>query len=1216
MTPPPPAQFAHLRVSSVFSMKYAVCGVEGIVRAAADHGHPVVGLVDRDGVAGVVRFLRACRDTGVEAVVGVDLAVEPVCQPSHRTARPRATGTPAVTDGGDAGDVLPRVVVLALGARGWAALCRLVTKAHTRPGDTGSAPAVSVADICEEAAGGGVAILLGQASEVAHHIMRRRGDLAHAALRPWRQVPRGSLFIEVVTHGVEPASTPVLGRPDYSTRAARMLLGFADDAGVPAVLSNAVRYLRREDAPVADVLDAVRRLEVMSQAAATTGQAFYASSAQMRARAHLICEGSGTTVDTLIGRTVELAMRCRVSAADIGMGVPRPPEVFGPDAHTELMRRCWHRFDGYAAGISRMQPDYGVPKPGLAQARERLQQELGTIEGLGFAGYFLTVASIVDLIKERGIRVSARGSGAGSLVNHLLGISAVDPLQHGLLMERFLSPLRTGLPDIDIDVESARRLEVYDLIFERFSGARTACVSMTDTYRVRQAIRDAGRALGLPSGEVAACASAFPHIRARDMRAALRDLPELRNSSISRLFGQPRWQMLIECVERLDGLPRHRAMHPCGIILSDDVLLDRTPVEPSRQGYQMSQFDKDDVEDMGFLKLDVLGVRMQSAMAHAVAEVARVGGGAIDLEQVPRDDPETFDLISSTRTLGCFQIESPGQRELIGKFSPASMGDLIIDISLFRPGPVKSDMVTPFLQARQGDRLPDYIHPSLRPVLAQTHGVVVFHEQVIRIIAVMTGCSLAHADEVRRGLGSIAGQDGSREWFYRGAQARGYPLDVIERVWEVLRAFASFGFCKAHAAAFAVPTYQSAWLKRHHPAAFFAGVLTHDPGMYPKRLIVSDARAFDVPVLPVDINASDDVYRVQPGAQGGWAVRLPLTAVAGISDAEVVSTIANRPYRDVVDVLYRSGLSRPSLESLIEVGACDSMQQHGLEVAGTETDGTTQRATRRDLLLEVARHKPSRRARNQVRAVREGTLFADAASLSAPRFHGLPEMTAREQVGAEMSVLSMDVSAHIVSFHAPFLAAVKATRSPHLLRCRSQQEVLVAGVKVAVQTPPVRSGRRVVFLTLDDGAGPVDLTFFEDAQRDYASTVFGSWLLLVRGHVRRTGARGLSIRATGCWDLMQMERVWRDGGVAAVRSAMLSAAGGAADSTPDDGPDGSSGVAGVIAAVDDAAAGLAQSRSVRPVLVHPSGFRQSPYADVRPSGSHPSAQRYDGLGSL
>src|SRR3712207_5184181 len=517
--------------------------------------------------------------------------------------------------------------------------------------------------------------------------------------------------------------------------------------------------------------------------------------------------------------------------------------------------------------VLRARCEAGMGRRGMApseRVRQRLDEELAVIDQLGYPSYFLTVADVVDLIKSLRVRAAARGSGAGSLVTYLLGISDVDPIRYGLLMERFLSPLRHQLPDVDIDVESARRMEVYDAVLDRFGAHRVSCISMMDTYRVRHAIRDVGAALGMPLAEIDAVAKAFPHIRANQVHAALRDLPELRASRMGsrRTGGTGDLDLLFDLVARLDGLPRHIALHPCGVLLSDATLLDRTPVENSYLGYPMSQFDKDDVEELGLLKLDLLGIRMQSAIAHALDEVARVDGETVDIDAVPRDDPTTFELIQSTRTLGMFQIESPGQRELVGKFGPRTFEDVIIDISLFRPGPVKSDMVTPFLLARNGWRDPVYPHDDLAPYLRETAGVVVFHEQVLQIVARMTGCDLAQADEARRALGDRELHPEVRAWFMPEALQR-YPVEVVERAWEVLVAFGSFGFCKAHAAAFALPTYQSAWLKTHHPAAFLAGVLTHDPGMYPKRLILDDARNFGIRVLGLDVNASTGSYRVE-----------------------------------------------------------------------------------------------------------------------------------------------------------------------------------------------------------------------------------------------------------------------------------------------------------------------------------------------------------------
>ena len=417
-------------------------------------------------------------------------------------------------------------------------------------------------------------------------------------------------------------------------------------------------------------------------------------------------------------------------------------------------------------------------------AKDRLDRELDIIVRTGTASYFLTVADIADRIKARGIRCAIRGSGAGSFVNHLLGISAIDPLEHGLLMERFLSPVRATLPDIDLDVESARRLDAYRVIFDRYGAERAACVSMMETYRARSAIRAVAAAMSLPPDEIGRIAKAFPHIRARHITGALEDLPELASSNLS----APQFATVFQIAERLDGLPRHVAMHPCGILLSDATLLDRTAVQRSSEGFALSHLDKDDAEIAGVIKLDVLGVRMQSAMAYTIAEIARtsdpsreVASEALDLDKIPRDDEPTYAMIKEARTLGCFQIESPGQRELVRKLAPETVSDLIVDISLFRPGPVSSDMISPFLKARHGLEQPAFPHPDLREALAETGGVVVFHEQVLRILDVMTGCGLAEADLVRRHLSKDEGPRRTKPWFRAAARRRGYDEATIDQ---------------------------------------------------------------------------------------------------------------------------------------------------------------------------------------------------------------------------------------------------------------------------------------------------------------------------------------------------------------------------------------------------------------------------------------------------
>jgi error-prone DNA polymerase len=505
---------------------------------------------------------------------------------------------------------------------------------------------------------------------------------------------------------------------------------------------------------------------------------------------------------------------------------------------------------------------------------------------------------------------------------------------------------------------------------------------------------------------------------------------------------------------------------------------------------------------------------MQSTLAYAVSEIEKIEEKKIDIDAISLEDGATYQLIQSTRTLGIFQIESPGQRELVGKLNPRTFSDLIIDISLFRPGPVKSDMIAPFLNSRHGFTAADVLHPDLAPILQETEGVVVFHEQVISMIATMTGVSLASADEKRRSLGDKQGQQEVCDWFFPAATQKGYPLDVVTKVWEILRAFASFGFCKAHAAAFALPTYQSAWLKTHYPAEFIAGVLTHDPGMYPRRLILDEARQMGITLAPLDVNKSDASYRVE-SHEGKKSIRIALSSIAGISDHEIASIIHGRPYLDMADFVARSGSSTPITESLILTGGFDEL--HSLDNG---------KINHRDLLLHLNDIDKSHSAKSSKKGASGAQMtfgFTPPALISS----GLPDITVNERVRHEVERLGMDITHHMLEFYAPFLNAIGAVRSCDLLTQRSGADVLVAGVKVALQTPPIRSGRRVIFLTLDDGYGCSDSTFFSDVQSSSAALLYSTSLILVRGVTRRTGDRGISIRATEAWGLREAYDKWQ-----------------------------------------------------------------------------------------
>ncbi|MFD9073101.1 DNA polymerase III subunit alpha [Streptomyces lasiicapitis] len=1135
--------FTHLHTVSGFSLRYGASHPERLAERASERGMDALALTDRDTLAGTVRFAKACEKAGVRPLFGAELAVDdPPVAPDRdgqgeRSARRRAP----VRGGAFIDESTPRVTFLARdGATAWAELCRLVSAAHR----SGGGPPVLPWEDCR---GDGLTVLLGPASDVGRALVAGRPDRAARLLAPWRERYGDALRLEAVWHGRT-------GTGPGSLRLAARTVGFAAEQRLRPVLTNAVRYADPGQGPVADVLDAARRLVPIDPSRRLdSGERWLKDEAAMLGAAERVVEAAGFRRDTayrLLEQTRATAAECLVDPRDdIGIGSVRFPEPGLVGAGRRTAQRVLA--SRAAAGMALRGYDRG---PDARVYWERVHHELDIIAHHGYASYFLTVAQVVDDVRDLGIRVAARGSGAGSLVNHLLGIAHADPVEHGLLMERFLSTRRPVLPDIDIDVESARRLEVYRAIIGRFGEERVATVAMPETYRVRHAIRDVGAALSMDPADIDRIAKAFPHIRARAARAAMEELPELREVAADAEKHGRLWEL----VEGLDALPRGVAMHPCGVLLSDASLLRRTPVMPtSGEGLPMSQFDKEDVEDLGLLKLDVLGVRMQSAMAHAAAEVERATGTPLDLDAIPQGDSSTYRLIRSAETLGCFQIESPGQRDLVGRLQPGTFHDLVVDISLFRPGPVAADMVRPFIEARHGRAPIRYPHPDLAEPLKETYGVVVFHEQIIDIVHLMTGCGRDEADRVRRGLSDPESQGRIRVWFAQAAAAKGYSAETIARTWEIVEAFGSYGFCKAHAVAFAVPTYQSAWLKAHHPAAFYAGLLTHDPGMYPKRLLLADARRRGVPVLPLDVNRSAVAHRIELESESGkWGVRLALSDVHGISEAEAARVAAGQPYASLLDFWERARPSRPLAARLAQVGALDAFG-----------------ANRRDLQLHLTElQRGARGGRGPQLPLSGGRQTASA---------GLPDLDDAERLSAELGVLSMDASRNLMDDHHAFLGELGVVSARRLRAARHGDTVLVAGAKAATQTPPIRSGKRVIFSTLDDGTGLVDLAFFDDSHDACAHTVFHSWLLLVRGVVQRRGPRSVSVVGSAAWNLAELVELRREGGLDAVAPRLAE---------PGEAPAGAAPVNG---------------RRIR----METGYEMHPWADLQPPGERAATGR-------
>jgi error-prone DNA polymerase len=1058
--------YVHLDVRSAFSLKEGAFVPEHLAQLAKALGMPAVALTDRDGLYGAARFVSACEKEGIRPILGTSL-----------TIRERGADAP--------------VVLLAQDDRGYANLCRLITDAHML-GERGD-PSVTPIQVCAHAAG--LIAIAGPRSHAGREAIHGRIDAAADVLAPFREAFGPDRLFVGVEHRMERDSGAEI----------RSMLRLADRLEVRGVATNPIRYLVPEDAFLADALECMRELVPLAQnhVSRRNAEGWLKPAEAMRL---LFAERPD-----LCDATLEIADACRFDLGLKEIHFPDFPTPAGRSADAVLAERCW-------AGVY----DRGVTDD--ERLRDRLHHELSMIRRMGYAAYFLTVADIVADIRALGIHVACRGSAAGSLVCYLLRISDVDALRHDLSFERFLNPMREELPDIDVDVESARREDVYDMVLSRHGDDRTGCVAMIDTYRARSAVREVGKALGLPEVEVGLVAKSFPHISARNIREAMAKLPELEGINLP----MAQLEHLFRVAERLDGFPRHIALHPCGIVLSSHDLVDRVPLERSANGHRMIQADKDDVELLGYLKLDVLGVRMLSSMRHATDEIARTLGEKIDLDRIPLDDEQTFEMIRASDTLGCFQIESPGQRELLQKLQPSRWEDLIVDISLFRPGPVKSDMVSPYLRRRSGLEPARYLHPDLCGALRETFGVIVYHEQVMRTLSALAGWTPTYADHVRRHLDDEAMLPGFRERFVRGATRRGLDREVAVKTWDAVVEFASFGFCKAHAAAFAVPTYRSAWLKAHYPAHFLAGILTHDPGMYPRRALLDDARRRGIPILPLDANASEPEYIAEETGAGEWGIRLALQDVHGISDAEVRSVLmarAERPFTSVEDFLRRTTVARPVVEALAHAGAFDTLRQTNRR--GHLFEAITREAQREgdQLKLDLLATMDGDRS---MTVASTGVASTGVASIGVAGF-AFRDYTDAEVVRAELEVLGLDATRHIATFYEPLFRDLGVTSAEDVWRCRADEWVMIAGVKVASQTPAIRSGQRIIFLTLDDGTGPLEVTVFESVQPKVAKTVFHAFAMAVWGQVRRTGVKGVSVVAEDVWDLTALHRARGEG---------------------------------------------------------------------------------------
>jgi len=1090
--------YAELHAHSSFSFLDGASQPEELVAEAGRLGLSALALTDHDGLYGAVRFAQAARSIGLPTVFGAELslAVEgehgrPVLDVPTHVPDPRSS----------------HVVVLARGPSGYARLSHAIGMAHLAGGEKGR-PHYTLESLAQ--AGGGEFLILTGC---------RKGPLRRALAMPDAArgfaAARAELDRLVALFGRDNVAVEITDTADpHDSEIIDALANVAFDARVALVATTNAHYASPRDADLAGALAAIRSRSSLddmdgwlpggpTQHLRSAGEMMY------RHRRHT---GAVTTA-------ARLAAEC---AFDLAVVAPQLPPYPVPPGHTEA---SWLRELTYRGARERYGPPHQEAVPG---AWRQIEHELAVIEALNFPGYFLIVHDIVSFCRRSGILSQGRGSAANSAVCYALGVTAVDAVRHGLLFERFLAAERDGPPDIDVDIESDRREEVIQYVFARYGRINAAMVANVIQYRPRSAVRDAARALGYGAGQQDAWSKSID--RWSELRASSSDADQVP-------------EPVLDLAERLMRLPRHLGIHPGGMVLCDRPVIDVCPVEWARMpGRTVLQWDKDDCADAGLVKFDLLGLGMLSALKYAFASVEQLEGLQVGLHSIDQEDERVYDLLCAADTVGVFQVESRAQMATLPRLRPRTFYDIVIEVALIRPGPIQGGSVHPYIARARGREPVTYLHPLLEKSLGKTLGVPLFQEQLMQMAMDCAGFDGSLADQLRRAMGSKRSperMEALRARFMVGAHERGISADVAQQIFDKLKAFADFGFPESHSYSFAYLVYASAWLKVHHPAAFYAGLLAAQPmGFYTPQSLAADARRHGQVVLRPSVNDSEALARVErlhsefaPPSETRpdlaalvqvdrtLAVRMGLAAVRGLGkDAAqaIVDARAQGPFTSLQDMARRirvrrdgfrqahhsasAGPAGESAGSTPEAGAAYVSATHALTAAQWEALATAGAleclgVSRREGLWAaglVAREGPD-------------TLPDLIPGVAAPT---LPGMSAIEEVAADVWAHGVSVERYPTVFVREGLQRSGVLSVADVLVHEAQRRVSVAGIVTHRQRPPTAGG--VTFISLEDETGLVNIICTQAVWKRHQAVVRRAPALVIRGMIERAdGATNL-----------------------------------------------------------------------------------------------------------
>jgi DNA polymerase-3 subunit alpha len=1078
-----PATFIHLHLHTEYSLANGTVRIPSLVSNAAALGMPAVAVTDQGNLFAMVKFYRAAMAAGLKPILGVDLWV----------ADDASTGQPS------------RIVLLCKDRTGYLNLSQLVSRTYTE-GQHAGLPVLDKSWLrgCTD---GLIALSGGRAGDIGQALLAKKPERAQRLLEGWQQLFPDSFYLELQRTG--------------RTRDEEYLhhaVSLAGAAAVPVVATNDVHFLTRADFEAHEArvcINEGRTLDDTRRTRAFSDQQYLKSPEEMTELFSDIPEA--------LENTLAIAQRCNL---EIELGKNYLPEFPVPGDLTpdEFFRQ--QAREGLELRLEKIlaaEPDRAGEL--RRQYEARLETEIEVIVSMGFPGYFLIVADFIKWAKQNDIPVGpGRGSGAGSLVAYALTITDLDPIRYDLLFERFLNPERVSMPDFDVDFCMDGRDRVIDYVAGRYGRDRVSQIITYGSMAAKAVVRDVGRVLGHPYGFVDRIAKLIPFEigmtldKALEQEAALRELYE-EDEDV---------HAVIDLARSLEGLSRNAGKHAGGVVIAPSRLTDFTPLYCEQGGEAVvSQYDKDDVEAVGLVKFDFLGLRTLTIIDRALKTVNALreaaGDAPVDIDAISLTDESTFRLLKACGTTAVFQLESTGMKDLIRRLQPDNFEDIVALVALFRPGPLQSGMVDDFIQRKHGHAAVEYPHPDLEPILQPTYGVILYQEQVMQIAQVLAGYTLGGADLLRRAMGKKKPEEMAKQRaiFLEGALARGVDEAVASGIFDLMEKFAGYGFNKSHSAAYALVSYQTAWLKAHYPAAFMAAVLSADMDNTDKIvLLIAECRDMKLRVVPPDVNTSDYYFTVQSGD----TILYGLGAIKGVGQAAIEALLAERrdngPFADLFDLCRRVDtrkLNRRVFEALIRAGALDSM-------------GDTRAAQMAN--LPMALKMAEQDARNQDTG--QDDLFGEtrpAGVLQVDRLE-VPEWNEEQKLLGEKETLGLYLTGHpimryqrelqnITSGRLASLVATGGNGSPGRAEA-GERQVIIAGLVMTMRIRNTARGGRIAFLTLDDHTARIDVRIFSEVFERYQALLGKDKVLVIQGVLGMDDySGGLQVTAQAIYDINQ-----------------------------------------------------------------------------------------------